>query len=115
MRENARRLQIERIAAEIERDAFGGEAMAAVFEFREVFYRYAGLAEAASTPPSGLTDLHERCLARNNRVKLAFHAGEARNEFVAMVREFPADARRHATALTELVGDTDARRLIVEG
>ena len=109
MRENARRLRIERIAAEIERDAFDGGAMAEVFEFREVFYRYAGLAEAASTPPSYMTDLHERCLSRNNRKKLAFHAAEARDEFVGLASEFPARSLQDAIALADLVGDPDAK------
>lgn len=109
MRENARRLRIESLAAEIERDAFDDDATAAVFEFREVFYRYAGLADAVSTPLPYLPDLHERCLARNNRVKLRIHAALARDEFVEAVREFPADSRRHAIALTELVRDTEAR------
>lgn len=109
MREDARRLRIERIAAEIERSAFDGEPMAAVFEFREVFYRYAGLAEAAVTPTAELTDTHERCLARNTREKLTFHAANARDEFVDTVRTFQPNARRHAIELAELVGDEDAR------
>jgi hypothetical protein len=114
MRENARRLRIERIAAEIEREAFDGGSMAEVFEFREVFYRYAGLAEAALTPQPEATDLHERCLSRNNRKKLAFHAAEARDEFVALAREFPARSRQYAMDLAELVGDRDARKRLCE-
>jgi hypothetical protein len=114
MRENARRLRVERIAAEIEREAFNGESMAEVFEFREVFYRYAGLAEAASTTPPELTDLHERCLSRNNRVKLAFHAAEARDEFVSLTREFPARSRQYAIDLAELLGDREAKQSLAE-
>ncbi len=114
MRLDARRLRIERIAAEIERDAFDGEAMAPVFEFREVYYRYAGLAEAAGTPPSDIADLHERCLARLNRRKLAFHAAEARDEFVGLVRDFPAESRKYAVTLTEIVGDAEAKLLIAD-
>ncbi|MBK9215717.1 MAG: hypothetical protein IPM59_08950 [Chloracidobacterium sp.] len=115
MRENARRLRIESLAAEIERDAFDDDAMAAVFEFREVFYRYAGLADAVSTPLPDLPDLHERCLARNNRVKLTIHAALARDEFVDAVKTFPSASRRHAIALTELVGDAETRSLIADG
>lgn len=109
MREDARRLRIERIAAEIERSAFDGEPMAAVFEFREVFYRYAGLVEATVLPQHDLKDVHERCLARNNRQKLAFHVANARDEFVDAVRTFSPNARRHAIEMAELVGDGDAK------
>lgn len=112
MRENARRLRIERIAAEIERTAFDGGSMVTVFEFREIFYRYAGLAEAAAQPANDIADLHERCLARNNRQKLALHAAAARNEFIEMMAKLAGHgsdaATSHAIDLTELVRDADA-------
>jgi hypothetical protein len=85
MRENARRLRIERVAAAIEREAFEGDAIAEVFEFREVFYRYAGLAEAAAT---------------------------ARAEFIDSVASLAATGRtsavRHAVELAGMVGDEEA-------
>lgn len=112
MHENARRLRIERIAAEIERTALEKESMAVVFEFREIFYRYAGLAEAAAEPANDIADLHERCLARNNRHKLASHAAAARDEFIDMIAELAKSgsdsAAVHAIDLTELVRDADA-------
>ena len=118
MRENARRLRIERIAAAIEREAFDGGSMANVFEFREVFYRYAGLALAAATPVRGIADLHERCLERNNRYKLAAHAASAREEIINAVAAIAADRRRAATRntieLARLVDDADALRRLSE-
>lgn len=112
MRENARRLRIERIAAEIEREAFGGGSMAEVFDFREVFYRYAGLANAAATASPEVTDLHDRCIARNNRKKLAAHAAAARDEFTEAVASLAANGRfgavRPAIELARLVGDEQA-------
>ncbi len=117
MRENARRLRIERIAAEIERTALEKESMAVVFEFREIFYRYAGLAEAAAEPVNDIADLHERCLARNNRQKLASHAAAARDEFIEMIAKLVnngSDAAAHALDLTELVRDPDANERLRE-
>lgn len=118
MRENARRLRIERIAAEIERTALEKESMATVFEFREIFYRYAGLAEAAAEPANDAADLHERCLARNNRQKLASHAAAARDEFIEMIAKLVNNgsdaAATHAIDLTELVRDPNANERLRE-
>jgi hypothetical protein len=112
MRENARRLRIERVAAAIEREAFDSGTMTEVFEFREIFYRYAGLAQALSSPIRDVADLHERCLIRNNRNKLAFHTSAARAEFIDAVQSLAASggngAVRCAAELARIVDDLEA-------
>lgn len=119
--------RIENIRSEIERVAFAGGETAALFEFREVFYRFTGLFEAANTeitkkPSSTLfaisghinKDLASQCLARRNREKLSFHQTLARNEFVDVIADLARDKKicweigRLALELTHHLGDDDA-------
>ena len=89
---------LEDIRSEIERIAFSDGTISALFEFREIFYRFTGLVEAANAPTSGRSlnevfdsgphnnnSLAARCLARRNRERLAFHQTRARNEFVDVI------------------------------
>lgn len=96
----ADRTRIEFLRGEIEQAAFLDRTTASLFEFREVFYRYAGLVEAARTEQAVVTrgeifeisghrnaDLASRCMARRNRERLSFHATRTRNEFVTMIAD----------------------------
>ena len=89
---------IKRICSEIESIAFDGRPTEAVFEFREVFARYAyltlALVDGGATrfpaelfAEAGNRDLPiaSRCFERRNRRRLAFHQMRARKEFVEMI------------------------------
>ena len=106
--------RIERFRTEIERVGFTGEATSSLFEFREVFYRFTGLIEAAnSKPPVKATNelfevsghanksLASKCLARRNREKLAYHQTQARNEFVDIIAEL-ANNEFHREEITSI-------------
>ena len=114
---------VESIRTDIEAAAFGDGAATGLFDFREIYYRYAGLAEACATvggtPPSaalaeiarGQNDLAERCLARRDRAKLEFHHTIARNEFIEMIAGMNADNHQVvplALQLSEHLKDDDA-------
>ena len=90
--------RIEDIRTGIERIAFSGGTVSSLFEFREIFYRFTGLLEAANAPTGGKStgvlyeisshrniSLASRCLDRRNRERLAFHQTRARNEFVDLI------------------------------
>jgi len=118
--------RIERIRSDIERIAFSGGATAALFEFREVFYRFTGLFAAANTeitkrPSSELfevsghsnKELASRCMARRNREKLAYHQVLARNEFVDLIADLAngqagsIEVAKLALELADHLGDAD--------
>ena len=99
--------RIEHFRTGIERAAFDGGATSSLFEFREVFYRFTGLIEAAN---SGQTNrmtnelfevsghanksLASKCLVRRNREKLVYHQTQARNEFVDIIAEMANNESR---------------------
>lgn len=115
---------IERARAAIEDAAFPAGTTDSLFEFRDVFYRYTGLARAVSADVAAPRDLFDvsghsnadiaaKCLARRNREKLAFHHTQARNEFVDLIAGFAlADHCQEllciAADLANELGDTDA-------
>ncbi|MEO6655575.1 MAG: hypothetical protein ABIO36_05790 [Pyrinomonadaceae bacterium] len=118
---------IEHFRTEIERLGFSGESASSVFEFREVFYRFTGLIEAANSkqPNRSANELFEvsghvnktlasNCLGRRNREKLVYHQTQARNEFVDIIAEMANDeARREeitviALELTDYLNDDAA-------
>ena len=89
---------IDSIRTGIEQLAFANGSAGAIFEFREIFNRYAGLSEAAmaEVPTTLLGEFFElsssdnkplasACIARRNREKLALHHTRARNEFVDLI------------------------------
>lgn len=90
---------IESIRTRIEAIGFPKSDIQSVFEFREVFYRFAGLSKAANSaavtnemPLFQLTEhpaplLASRCLARKNEERLARHRLAARAEFFAAIDE----------------------------
>lgn len=95
----ARRNEIEEIRATLEGLLFADMATpSSVFAYRDVFYRYAGLTEAARTKESGRTHqlfeigghpnkrLASRILAERNRNRLRSHAAEARSELLELLR-----------------------------
>lgn len=116
--------RIEGLRAEIEETAFPSNDMQSVFEFRETFYRYVGLARALNEKASEEfgNDLFEtvghpndilaaRCLARKNRSRLERHRNDARVDFLATIADLSAASAKRdrilglAAALTEQVGD----------
>lgn len=94
------RHEIEAIRQQIEDAAFDGNETQSLFEFREVFYRLAGLADSLSenTETSLGTELFDiagqhdtviaaRCLARLNRGRLLRHYADARHDFLNTIAE----------------------------
>lgn len=90
--------RLEDIRFDLEQFAFAAAPISALFEFRESFYRFAGLSEAADEeltvkPNAEIFEvtghpnkvLASRCLARKNARKLAFHRTAAREEFVGLI------------------------------
>ncbi|MEO7539493.1 MAG: hypothetical protein ABIV21_05670 [Pyrinomonadaceae bacterium] len=89
---------VDTISSEIEQLVFCEGGSAALFDFREVIFRYVGLAEACleqnGVPLAAelirITGLaHQRtaanCISRRDRQKLEFHRTMARNEFVELI------------------------------
>jgi hypothetical protein len=125
--DTAANARIECIRSEIERAAFPSGATASLFEFREVFYRFTGLFEAANIGISTKRSnelfevighsnkaLASQCLARRNREKLAYHQMLARNEFVDVIADLAGDKAiseeigRLSLELTTLLDDVEA-------
>ena len=120
--------RIEQIRAGLERSGLRDSDTASVFEFREAFYRYAGLAGAAAddktmADPAGeliaisgrkLDTASSNCLSRRSREKVEFHLVQARNDFVEMIANMASDQRSHAEIvtlgieLTNIIGDAPA-------
>jgi hypothetical protein len=119
--------RIEQIRNKIEGIAFSDGSTASLFEFREVYYRFTGLFEAANAAMpkrfssevfeiSGHPDnrLASRCLVRRNRERLLFHQACARNEFVDVLAGLAGyeESERQVIGLgielAEHLGDDDA-------
>lgn len=112
--------EIESIRCRIERYAFKNKPTAPLFEFREVYYRYTGLALAwadesdpaqaallfriAGTPVSAAA---ASCVSRRNRKKLEFHLTLARNEFLDLISGLGSKAE--GPAIVQLVIDLSER------
>ena len=115
---------IDGIRIEIEQLAFADGTAAAIFDFREIFNRYAGLSEAANAevPADLLHDFFElgssenktiasACIARRNREKLAFQQTSTRNEFVDLISDLSSyrpEVFDFAIRLASHVNDLDA-------
>ncbi len=115
---------IDSIRTQIEQIAFADSSAAAIFDFREIFNRYAGLSEAANaeSPTDLLGEFFElgssenktiasACIARRNREKLAFLQTKARNEFVDMISDLTSETPEvleSAIQLVDHVNDQDA-------
>lgn len=95
-----RREEVENIRQQIENAAFEGVETQTLFEFREVFYRFTGLADSLNNEPARLsgTELFDiagrcdptialRCLARINRDRLLRHYAAARRDFLNLIIE----------------------------
>ncbi|MBK6590457.1 MAG: hypothetical protein IPG22_19415 [Acidobacteria bacterium] len=89
---------LEGLRLEFEQLVFSGESITLLFEFRETFYRFIGLSEAADEVQYGKANaeifeisdhnnklLASRCLARKNMRRLADHRSAAREEFVGLI------------------------------
>jgi hypothetical protein len=115
---------VEAIRTDIEAAAFGDGAASGLFDFREIYNRYAGLAEACGTnggtPKSAALvelagrniDVAAQCLSRRDRAKLEFHHTIARNEFIEMIAAMKAADHnlivKLALQLCEHLNDDDA-------
>lgn len=123
--------RLDSLRIEIEKAAFADESAAAVFEFRELFARYTGLALASNirfeldSPNelfqlSGHTneDLASRCLRRKASNRLAMHANASREDFVESIAALEIGAQRSivpgASAVAELVADAHTVGLLGE-
>ena len=88
---------------DFEQAAFAGESISSLFAFRETFYRFVGLSEAADEIQTGRSSaeifeisghnnksLASRCLTRKNTRKLSYHRSSARQEFVGLISRLTA-------------------------
>lgn len=94
---------------------------ASVFEFRDVFARYTGLAIASASEENGtigdellkIAGRRDRtaamaCLARRDRRRLEFHLLQARNEFTDLISRNATPRIRDLTSrLAELLSELD--------
>ncbi len=91
--------KVERIRESIESLAFAGATSAEIFEFREIFYRYAGLTEAGNAvigtdhianlaEIGAITDpaIAARCAARRNQSKINAYQMGSREDLITLVR-----------------------------
>lgn len=91
---------LEDIRVRIEEAAFPDKQMQSVFEFRETFYRFVGLAQARTCTRSakaadeiftisGLSPAPAapHCLARRNRARLERHFELAKDDFLSTIAE----------------------------
>ena len=115
---------IDGMRTEIEQLAFADGSATEIFDFREIFNRYAGLSEAANAEsPANLLDeffeigstenktLASACIERRNREKLAFHQTIARNEFIDLMSDLASwqpKVLELAISLAAHVRDEDA-------
>ena len=111
--------RLDSFRVEIERSAFPDGTAASVFEFRELFARYTGLARAANTKHSaasgnelfklaahGQADLASICLERKVRNRLLTHADAAREEFVSFIAAASINADRRLLSLASAMAES---------
>ncbi len=120
--------RIENIRGRLESLAFAGAASTEIFDFREVFYRYAGLTEAANAVIGtdhianlaainviSDTAVAARCAARRNQKKIDAYQSVAREDMIALVRYIAhrdAEIGMLAIDLAEMLNDhTTAEQL----
>ena len=122
--------KIEQIRGRIESIAFSGASSAEIFEFREIFYRYAGLTEAGNSMigTDHITNLADigavadatiaaRCAARRNQKKIDTYQANAQEDLIAMTRSI--SHRDHEIAaltldLAELLSDYATAEQLLE-
>ncbi len=114
--------KLDSLRLELEQAAFSDETASSVFEFRELFARYTGLARTALVDAgqdtsnelfllSGHknTGLASRCLGRKSSNRLTIHANAAREDFVESIAALSIGAERDvvqtASEVAGLVGD----------
>lgn len=113
-----RRRVIEKIRIDIENLIFSGRSASTIFEFREVFYRFTGLSDAA-VARTGKTvnelfditghrnkSLASRCLSRHNHERLAFHRDRAEVEFNEIIQQMSclgAECEKLVESLRQIV------------
>lgn len=118
-----KREELESLRQQIENAAFADGETQALFEFREAFYRFTGLAGCLSENSVGYvgTELFDvagqrdaviaaRCLARANRERLIRHYAGARKSFLMMITELSevtdnSDLPSLAAELCACIGD----------
>ncbi len=114
---------IERLRVKMEAAAIPDNEIQGVFDFRESFYRFVGLANAVNEPEpdrpgtelfeiggGGSSETAARCLARRNRIRLHRHYLKARREFMSSVADRGDDKLDSlASELAVRLGDPLAR------
>ncbi len=108
--------ELDAIRTKIENIAFKNGNATSVFEFREVFSRYAGLIKASKIA-NAATEINEifrlsshanaqlatRCLNRNAANRLASHANHARRDFIDFAGSIP---ERQKSTVMVLLSET---------
>lgn len=124
-------IRLDALRLEIENAVFTDESAASVFEFRELFARYTGLAQAAVADPGQNTanelfllsghddaELASRCLGRKASNRLTVHANAAREDFVESIALLSIGVERDlvqtASAAAGLIGDPKTVRMLRE-
>lgn len=119
--------KISYIREELEDIAFSDAAASSIFDFREIFSRFAGLtreleANGTTQPMHEILEIsgHDNstlaaaCLDRRNRERLMFHRTQARNDFVDLVSNLANGSPNGdriaglALALAELFNDPES-------
>lgn len=123
--------KLDSLRLELEQAAFTDETASSLFEFRELFARYTGLArssvvDAGQDPANELFllsghengDLASRCLGRRASRRLKVHANAAREDFVESIAASRIGAEQDlvptAAAVAGLVGDARTVGLLHE-
>lgn len=96
--------EVETIRTELEKAIFANASSTELFAFREVFYRYTGLARAARETPQPLNSsallnvagntnetLRNACISRRDRQKLAVQLVTARKDLLEMITSTKTD------------------------
>ena len=114
--------KLDSLRLDLESAAFMDGTASSVFEFRELFARYTGLAQAAvvdsgqntETQPflimgQNTAELGSRCLGRKASNRLTVHANAAREDFVESIAASSIGAEQSvvqmALTVADLVGD----------
>lgn len=120
----AQKDELESIRVELEKAVMSRGGINELFAFREVFYRYTGLAQASNDAPLALKtndllmlaqnenrNLWEACAFRRDRQKLSAHLDRARVEFLNTLSLSATKSNGHlnemADALAQYLADTD--------
>lgn len=99
------KLQLDRVQVELEKIIFSGFEAISIFEFRDIFFRYAGLAAESRQSDAGVltaeifeisgstsSETATRCLQRKNLARTILHFERARTDFVETIASIAAES-----------------------